>query len=37
MLLGIVVGVIYVVSLIVAFMVGYGIADQKHTQTLDEE
>lgn len=38
MILGLVLGIIYVVSLILAFMFGYGLADQKYkSQDTDEE
>ena len=36
MIVGIIVGITWVVSLIIAFMIGYGLADMKH-KPLDEE
>lgn len=34
---GIGLGIFYVVSLVIAFMAGYGVRDQKDTQTEEEQ
>lgn len=36
MILGIVIGAVFMICLILAYMTGYGVADQKHTKD-DEE
>jgi hypothetical protein len=37
MLIGIAIGAGFIIGLVLAFMVGYGIADQKHNPSKTEE
>jgi hypothetical protein len=37
MLVGIIIGIVFVICIILAFMAGYGVADMKHKSLIEEE